>query len=449
MDTPSSVLPHNREAEEYILGGVLMENSSLDIVCEIISPDDFYTERHRIIYEEMLRLTEKGLPIDLVSLTEAIERKGKQDKVGGGSYIAQLGDRIPTTASIEYYARLIREKSVLRALIVGAGEIIKTARNPGEDVPQVLENAEQIIFDINRQLKNKRGGLIRIGVPLQDMYHHLGRMAKGEIDEGVVPTGFIDLDNQLLGGPHRSDLVIVAARPSMGKTSLAMNIAQYVAATEQMGVAVFSLEMGIEQLVLRMLASEAQINQSMVRSGSSLSLLKKDDWSKLLNASSLLSEARLYIDDTPGISPMEIRAKLRRLAAQDDIRLVVIDYLQLMTSSRTRTDSREQEISEISRSLKAIAKEFRVPIMALSQLNRQVESRQNKRPQMSELRESGAIEQDADIICFIYRDEVYNPDTPDKGIAEIIIAKHRNGPTGDVKVKWFPEYTKFADLSNR
>ncbi|HNY64503.1 MAG TPA: replicative DNA helicase [Deltaproteobacteria bacterium] len=449
MEAVSAALPHNKEAEEFLLGGVLLENSSLDLLCEIISPEDFYAERHRIIYEEMLSLMDKGLPIDLVSLTEAIERKGKQDKVGGGSYIAQLADRIPTTANIEYYARLIREKAILRSLIVGAGEIIKTARNPGEEVPQVLEHAEQIIFDINRQLKSKRGGLIKIGVPLQDMYHHLGRVAKGEVDEGVVPTGFIDLDNHLLGGLHPSDLVIIAARPSMGKTSLAMNIAQNVAVMEQMTVAVFSLEMGVEQLVLRMLASEAQINQSAVRSSSSLSLLKKEDWSRLLNASGILSEAPLYIDDTPGISPMEIRAKLRRLAAQNELKLVVIDYLQLMSSSRSRVDSREQEISEISRSLKAIAKEFRIPVIALSQLNRRVEERQNKRPQMADLRESGAIEQDADIICFIYRDEVYNPDTADKGIAELIVAKHRNGPVGDLRFKWFPEYTKFADLSNR
>jgi len=449
MDNDSPVLPHNKEAEEYLLGGVLLENSSLDLISEIISPDDFYTERHRIIYEEMLRLMDKGLPIDLVSLTEAVESNGRQDKVGGASYIAQLADRIPTTANIEYYARLVRDKAILRSLIVGAGEIVKSARNPGEEVSLVLEHAEQIIFDINKQIKNKKGGLVRVGVPLQDMYHKLSRMAKGEIDEGVVPTGFIDLDNFPLGGLHASDIIIIAARPSMGKTSLAMNIAQYVAVTEQLPVAVFSLEMGVEQLVLRMLAAEAQINQSLVRSASSLSLLKKEDWSNLLNASGVLSEAPLYIDDTPGISPMEIRGKLRRLAAQEDIRLVVIDYLQLMTASRSHSDSREQEISEISRSLKAIAKEFHIPVVALSQLNRRVEERQSKRPQMADLRESGAIEQDADIICFIYRDEVYNPDTPDKGIAELIIAKHRNGPTGEIKLSWRPELTKFESYSNR
>ncbi|HHO75789.1 MAG TPA: replicative DNA helicase [Deltaproteobacteria bacterium] len=448
MGDSSLMLPHAKEAEEYILGGILLENSSLDVITEIISPDDFYAERHGIIFEEMLHLMDKGLPIDLVTLIEEIEKKGKQDKVGGASYIAQLADRIPTTANIEYYAKIVRDKSILRSLIEGAGQIIKNARNPIQDIPEVLESSEQIIFNINKQLKDNKGGLVKIGIPLQDMYHNLGRMAKGEIDQGVVPTGFIALDNQLLGGLHRTDLIIIAGRPSMGKTSFAMNIAQFVGVTEQLPVAVFSLEMGIEQLVLRMLASEAEINQSLVRSASSLSMLKKDDWSRLLNASATLSEAPLYIDDTPGISPMEIRAKLRRLVAHHDIRLILIDYLQLMTS-KTRIDSREQEISEISRTLKAIAKEFNIPVIALSQLNRRVEERQNKRPQMADLRESGAIEQDADIICFIYRDEVYNPETPDKGIAELIVAKHRNGPTGEILLSWRPELTRFADLANR
>lgn len=445
MDTPPVSLPHSREAEEYILGGILMENSSLDAVTEIVTPDDFYAERNRILFEEMLRLMDKGLPIDLVSLTEAVERKGRLEKVGGASYISQLADNIPTTANIEYYARLVREKAVLRSLISGAGEIIRSARTPAGEVADVLEAAEQIIYAINRQVKDRKGGLMRIGVPLQDLYHNLSRMANGEVDQGIVPTGFGDLDTQLLGGLHKSDLVIMAGRPSMGKTSLAMNIAQYVSVVEQLPVAVFSLEMGIEQLALRMLASEAWINQSLVRSATSLSMLKKEDWSKLLEASGKLNDSPLYIDDTPGISPMEIRAKVRRLVSQVDVRLLVVDYLQLMTL-KTRTDSREQEISEISRTLKAIAKEFNIPVIAISQLNRRVEERGDKRPMMSDLRESGAIEQDADVICFIYRDEVYNADSPEKGIAEIIVAKHRNGPTGTIRLKWLPEFTRFWEL---
>jgi replicative DNA helicase len=434
MDSSPISPPHNREAEEYILGGVLMENSSFDTVSEIISPADFYAERNRIIFEEMVRLMDKGLPIDLVSLTEAIEARGRLDKVGGASYISQLADNIPTTANIEYYARLVREKCILRS--------------PIGEVSEVLDSAEQIIYAINKQVKDRKGGLTRIDVPLHDMYHNLSRIAKGEIDQGVVPSGFSDLDNLLLGGLHRSDLIIVAGRPSMGKTSLAINIAQYVAVTEQLPVAVFSLEMGIDQLVLRMLASEAWINQSNVRSASSISMLKKEDWSKLLEASGKLSEAPLYIDDTPSITPMEIRAKIRRLISQVDLRMVVVDYLQLM-SIKGRSDSREQEISEISRTLKAIAKEFNIPVIALSQLNRRLEERGDKRPMMSDLRESGAIEQDADVICFIYRDDVYNPDSLEKGIAEIIVAKHRNGPTDKIKLKWWPEYTKFDALDLR
>ncbi|HVN71966.1 MAG TPA: replicative DNA helicase [Desulfomonilia bacterium] len=448
MESSPVSLPHSREAEEYILGGVLLENSSLDAITELISPEDFYAERNRIIFEEMIRLMDKGLPIDLISLTESIEQRGRLDKVGGAIYISQLADNIPTTANIEYYAKLVRDKSILRSLITGAGEIVKSVRTHAGEVSDILDTAEQIIYAINKQVKDRKGGLIKIGVPLHELYHNLSRMAKGEIDQGVVPSGFSDLDNQLLGGLHRSDLIIVAGRPSMGKTSLAMNIAQYVAVTEQLPVAVFSLEMGIEQLVLRMLASEAWINQSHVRSATSLSMLKKEDWSKLLGASGKLSEAALYIDDTPGISPMEIRAKMRRLVSQEDVRLVVVDYLQLM-AIKGRTDSREQEISEISRTLKAIAKEFNIPVIAISQLNRRVEERGDKRPLMSDLRESGAIEQDADVICFIYRDDVYNPDSTEKGLAEIIVAKHRNGPTGTIKLKWWPEYTKFDDLDLR
>ena len=305
--------------------------------------------------------------------------------------------------------------------------------------------SEQIIFNINREMKNVRSGLIKLGSILPDVYHNLSRLSQGEIVQGAVPTPYPDLNEILMGGLHATDLIIVAARPAMGKTSLAMNIAGYVAVTEKIPVVVFSLEMGRDQLALRMLASEAQINQTKVRTA----MLKREEWSVLVDAMNLISEAPLYIDDTAGISPMEIRSKLRRLASREDIGLVVIDYLQLMTANG-RNDSREQEISDISRTMKAIAKEFNVPVIALSQLNRRVEQRgDNKRPQMSDLRESGAIEQDADIICFIYRDEVYNPDTPHKGLAEVIIAKHRNGPTDTVKLTWIPELTKFESFSNR
>jgi len=435
-------LPHNREAEEFILGGVLLENAALDAITEKIAPTDFYSERHRIIFEEMLSLREKGLPIDFVSLSEAIEARSLMDKVGGASYIAQLADRIPTTANLEYYANLMRDKAILRALISGAGEIIKLARTPVASVSEAVESAEQIIFNINKELGVQKKGLVKAKGLVNDLFKKIESIHKGEIDQGSVPTGFMDMNTILMGGLHPTDLIIIAGRPSMGKTSLAMNIAEHVALAEKVPVAVFSLEMGQEQLLLRLLASHARVDQTRLRNSRFLS---KDDWSKLVNACGDLYEAPLYIDDTPGISPMEMRAKLRRLALNEDLGLVVVDYLQLMTS-RVRTDSREQEISDISRSLKAIAKEFHLPVIALSQLNRRVEERGDKRPMMSDLRESGAIEQDADIICFIYRDEVYNPDTEHKGEAEIIIAKHRNGPTGHFKLRWDAELTKFESL---
>jgi len=444
LEDTAITLPHNREAEEFILGGVLLENAALDTITEKIVPTDFYSERHRIIFEEMLALREKGLPIDFVSLSEAIEARSLMDKVGGASYIAQLADRIPTTANIEYYANLMRDKAILRALISGAGEIIKLARAPVAAVGEAVESAEQIIFNINKELGLQKKGLIKAKGLVNDLFKKIESIHKGELDQGGVPTGFMDMNTILMGGLHPTDLIIVAGRPSMGKTSLAMNIAEHVALSEKVPVAVFSLEMGQEQLLLRLLASHARVDQTRLRNSR---FLGKEDWSKLVNACGEIYEAPLYIDDTPGISPMEMRAKLRRLALNENLGLIVVDYLQLMTS-RVRTDSREQEISDISRSLKAIAKEFHLPVIALSQLNRRVEERGDKRPMMSDLRESGAIEQDADIICFIYRDEVYNPETEHKGEAEIIIAKHRNGPTGHFKLRWDPELTKFESLED-
>ncbi|HOM29054.1 MAG TPA: replicative DNA helicase [Deltaproteobacteria bacterium] len=447
MDDKSLSLPYSREAEEYILGGILMENTALDSVCTIVSAEDFYIERNRILFEQMVRLMDKGLPIDLVSLTESVERTGKLDKVGGAAYISQLADIVPTTANIEYYARIVRDKSILRSLINGASEIIRQARSQAGEVADILESAEQIVYAINREIEQSGRGLTKIGQPIQNLYEKLRRMASGEVDPGIVSTGFERLDIQLLGGLHRSDLIIIAGRPSMGKTSLALNIAQNVAVRERLPVAVFSLEMGIDQLALRMLAAEAWVDQGLVRSSMSVQRLRKEDWSKLIEASEKLYEAPIYIDDTPGVSPMEIRSKVRRLMSQVDLRLIVVDYLQLM-SLKARTDSREQEISEISRTLKAIAKEFNVPLIAVSQLNRRVEERHDKRPMMSDLRESGAIEQDADVICFIYREDFYTKDKgmPPTGIAEVIVAKHRNGPTGTVELVWMPEFTRFGDL---
>jgi replicative DNA helicase len=435
-------VPQSVEAEEYILGGVLLENSALDMVTETISPEDFYSERNRIIYAEMLNLRDKGLPIDYVSLSESVSMKGKLDSIGGVSYITKLTDRIPTTANIEYYAKLLKDKSLLRSLILGANSIIKIARDPIEDVSEALQEAEQIIFNINKGINVGKSGLVKIKPLVAETYHTLTRIASGEVSGSGIDPGFIDLNNILLGF-HPSDLIIIAGRPSMGKTSLAMNIASYVACEEKLPVAIFSLEMSKEQLVLRLLASEARVDQTKVRNAH----LTREEWSSLIESADRLSNAFLYIDDTPGISIGEIRSKLRRMAASEGLRLLVIDYLQLMSSRRG--DSREQEIADISRSLKAIAKEFNVPVIALSQLNRSPETREGNRPKMGDLRESGAIEQDADVVCLIYREDYYKSDTEEKGITEIIIGKNRNGPTDTIKLKWFPQYTRFGDYTER
>jgi replicative DNA helicase len=445
LEDLSSALPHNRDAEEFILGGVLLENAALDEIVDVLTASDFYSERNRLIYDEMLMLRDKGISIDYVTLAEALDRKGKLEKAGGAVYIGQLTDRIPTSADIEYYAGIVKDKAIIRSLIIGANEIVKIARTNVSDVSIAVESAEKIIFDINRELKNEAIGLVHAKELVNTLYDKIKLISEGKIEEGGIKSGYSDLDAKLMGGLHSSDLIIIAGRPGMGKTSLAMNIAEHVAVYENKPVALFSLEMGRDQLLLRILSSISAVPQNRLRDSR---YLKSEEWIELTKASAKIYDAPLYIDDTAGISPMEIRAKLRRLALRErDLALVVVDYLQLM-KIKTRIDSREQEISEISRSMKAIAKEFKIPVIALSQLNRNVEARGDKRPMMSELRESGAIEQDADIIFMIYRDEFYNPDTQDKGIAEINIAKHRNGPTGEFKLKWIPELTKFANLDD-
>jgi len=446
LEETIAILPHNNDAEEFILGAVLLENSAMDEIIDVLPPQDFYSERNRMLYEEMLILRDKGIPIDYITLAESLDRKGKLDKAGGAAYIGQLTDRVPTTADIGYYASIVKDKAIIRSLITGANEIVKIARTNAGEVSDAVESAEKIIFDINRELRNEASGLIRTKELVNTLYDRIKLISEGKIEEGGIKTGFSDLDTKLMGGLHPSDLIIIAGRPGMGKTSLAMNIAEHVAVYENRPVALFSLEMGRDQLLLKILSSISGVYQTRLRYSR---YLKSEEWLELTTASAKIYDAPMYIDDTAGISPMEIRAKLRRLAIREkDLALVVVDYLQLM-KIKGRVDSREQEISEISRSMKAIAKEFKVPVIALSQLNRNVEARGDKRPMMSELRESGAIEQDADIILLIYIDEVYNPDTQDKGIAEINIAKHRNGPTGEFKLSWTPELTKFRNLDDR
>jgi replicative DNA helicase len=444
LEDTTATLPHNKDAEEFILGAILLENSALDEIIDVLSCADFYSERNKMLYEEMLLLRDKGIPIDYITLAESLDRKSKLEKAGGAAYIGQLTDRVPTTSDIEYYAGIVKDKAIIRSLITGASEIVKIARTNAGDVSDAVEAAEKIIFDINRDMRSESSGLVKAKDLVNTLYDKIKLISEGKIEEGGIKTGFTDIDTKLMGGLHSSDLIIIAGRPGMGKTSLAMNIAEHVAIFENKPVAFFSLEMGRDQLLLKILSSISGIYQSKLRDSR---YLKNEDWVKLTNASAKIYDAPMYIDDTAGITPMEIRAKLRRLALKEkDLALVVVDYLQLM-KIKGRTDSREQEISEISRSMKSIAKEFRIPVIALSQLNRKAEEGEEKRPKMSQLRESGAIEQDADIILLIYRDEVYNPEkTQDKGIAEINIAKHRNGPTSEFKLKWIPEMTKFVNL---
>ena len=433
--------PQNLEAEQSILGSILLENSAINSVLEFLSAGDFYSEAHRKIFNIIVELSEKNEPVDLITLSNALRGKKMLDNVGGASYLASLVDNVPSAANVANYAKIVKEKSILRGLIGSATEIIESCYETGSDVDQVLDKAEHSIFEIS---ENKvRPSFYPIRDIVKDSFRSIEDLyARKELITGVA-TGFEKIDD-LTSGLQNSDLIIVAGRPSMGKTAFALNIAQYAALEGKTPVAIFSLEMSKEQLAFRLLAAEAKVDSHRLRKG----FLGETDWPKLTTAAGRLSEAPLFIDDTPAITVLEMKAKSRRLKADTGLGLIVVDYIQLMRSSGYR-DSREQEISEISRSLKALAKELRLPVIALSQLNRKVEDRTNRRPQMADLRESGAIEQDADVIAFIYRDEVYNKseDNPEKGIAEIIIGKQRNGPTGTVKLAFLEKFTSFENLA--
>ncbi|MDD3249598.1 MAG: replicative DNA helicase [Smithellaceae bacterium] len=433
--------PQNIEAEQSILGSILLENSAVNAAQEILHKDDFYSEAHRKIFSVIEQLADKNEPVDLITLSNALTDKGLLDSVGGVAYLASLVDNVPSAANVANYAKIVKEKAILRGLIGSATEIINSCYETGSDVDQVLDKAEHRIFEIS---ENK----VRTSFyPIKDIVRESFRaiedlFTRKELITGVA-TGFDKIDD-MTSGLQDSDLIIIAGRPSMGKTAFALNIAQHAAMETQTPVAIFSLEMSKEQLAFRLLASEARVDSQRLRKG----FLGETDWPKLTGAAGRLSEAPLYIDDTPAITVLEMKAKSRRLKADRDLGLIVVDYIQLMRSQGNQS-SREQEISEISRSLKALAKELRLPVIALSQLNRKVEDRPNRRPQMADLRESGAIEQDADVIAFIYRDEVYNKsdDNPDKGVAEIIIGKQRNGPTGLVKLAFLDRFTTFENLA--
>jgi replicative DNA helicase len=442
-DNLRKVPPQNLEAEASVLGGILLENEAINRVLEIIAPVDFYRESHRKIFRAMMELTDRSEPADLITLSELLKGKGDLEAVGGSAYLASLADQVPTAANIAHYARIIREKAILRQLITSATEIATRGFEEQGNVDEFLDAAEKVIFDIAE--KKIKASFVSVGDMIKDTLKAVERLYERKEMVTGVPTGFKDFD-KLTAGLQPSELIIVAGRPSMGKTAFALNIAANAALNAGMGVAVFSLEMAREQLVLRMLCSEARVDNSKVRAG----YLGERDFPKLANAAGRLHEALIYIDDTPAISVLELRAKTRRLIRDRDkkVGLVIVDYLQLMRGMGNASN-REQEISEISRSLKALAKELRVPVIALSQLNRRVEDRGDRRPMMADLRESGAIEQDADVIAFIYRDEVYNTKSSDKGVAEIIVAKQRNGPIGTVNLAFLNEYTRFEDLAER
>ena len=438
-DVLRRIPPQSLEAEESVLGGILLDNTAVDRVLEFVRADDIYREAHRRIFRAQLALAERNEPVDLITLAETLRQRGELQDVGGAAYLAELAERVPTAANVNHYARIVREKAILRSLISTATEIATKGYEDTRDVKDLLDRAEQSIFAISE--REVKPAFVRIDALMNATFKIVEKLHQQKQAVTGVTTGFIDLD-RLTAGLQPSDLIIIAARPSMGKTAFALNIASNAALRGGYGVAVFSLEMSKEQLALRMLCSEARVDLARVRTGH----LAPGELGELAQSAHVLIETPIYIDDTPAITVLELRAKARRLWRDpaSKLGLIVVDYLQLMRSSEGK-DSREQEISEISRSLKALAKELQVPVIALSQLNRQVENRSPAVPRLSDLRESGAIEQDADVIMFIYRDEAYNDNSDRKGLADIIIAKQRNGPVGKVELAFLREYTRFEN----
>jgi replicative DNA helicase len=430
--------PQDVDAERSVLGAMLLEEAAVSEVMALLVPEDFYRAGHAKIFESMVGLYEKNEPVDEVTVAAHLRGIGALETVGGAAFLASLTESTPTAANAQYYARIVRDRSVARRLIQAATSIAGSGYEGGGDVEILLDQAEARIFEITS--KRDQRSFVPLKEVVKDAFKRIEALYERKEAVTGCPTGFVDLD-KLTAGLQPADLIIVAGRPSMGKTALALNMGLNAAVRAKTPVAVFSLEMSKEQLVMRMLCSEARIDGQRMRGG----FLKDSDWPRLAKAAGQLAEAPLYIDDTGAISVLEMRAKSRRLQAEKGLGLIIVDYLQLMRG-RAASEGREREISEISRGLKALAKELQVPVVALSQLNRSLEQRTDKRPMLSDLRESGAIEQDADVICFVYRDEYYNAESPDKGIAEVIIGKQRNGPTDTVKMRFFKEYTKFENL---
>jgi replicative DNA helicase len=439
--------PQSLEAEQAVIGGLLLDNTAFDRLADLLRPDDFYRGDHRQIYTAITSLIDKAHPADVVTVHEALSTIGKAEEIGGLIYLNRLAQDTPSAANIRRYAEIVRDRAILRRLIAVADDIANQALNPqGRDTRSLLDEAESKIFNINEEGARGRSGFQSLPDLLSQVVDRIGQLYDQSNHSGItgVPTGFTDLD-KMTSGFQPGDLVIVAGRPSMGKTAFSLNIGEHVAVDQSLPVAVFSMEMGATQLAMRMVCSVGRLDQQRVRTGQ----LVDDDWPRLTNAIQKMQDSQLYIDETPGLNALELRSRARKLSRQcGQLGLVIVDYLQLMSSASASGENRATEISEISRSLKGLAKELQCPVIALSQLNRSLEQRPNKRPVMSDLRESGAIEQDADVIIFIYRDEVYNPDSPEKGTAEIIIGKQRNGPIGTVRLTFLGKYTKFENYSS-
>lgn len=438
---PDKLQPHNVEAEEAVLGSLLIDPDAILQVSTFLDPTDFYVERHGWVYEAVRDLHERREPADLVTLTDELERRGQLRDIGGPAYLSSLINATPTSIHVEFYARIVERTGILRRLIDAAGQIARLAYQDTHDAEEVIDRAEEIIFNVSarrtdRDLRPIRQILDKFYDRIEYLHQHQGEIIG-------IPTGLADLD-KLLGGLQRSDMVVMAGRPGMGKTSLALSIALQSARRWQKRVAVFSLEMSDEQLVQRLVSAETGIDSQRLRLGA----IQDDEWPTFIQATNLLGNAPIFIDDTPAISALELRSKARRLHAEHGLDLLIVDYLQLMRGD-FRSENRQQEISFISRSIKGLARELNIPVLALSQLSRQVESRHDKRPMLSDLRESGSIEQDADVVLFIYRDEVYNPDTELPNIAEIIVSKHRSGPTGVFSVYFKKQLAQFVDLEVR
>ncbi|SDH39029.1 replicative DNA helicase [Propionivibrio dicarboxylicus] len=438
--------PHSLEAEQSVIGGLLLDNAAFDKIADRISESDFYRDEHRRIFRQIQRMLERGKPVDAVTVAEGLDIAGEASETGGLAYLGELASNTPSAANIVRYAEIVRDRALLRQLVTAGDEIADSALNPvGRDPKQLLDEAEAKVFAIAEGGFRHQSGFQHINPLLTQVVERIQELHDRDNPSEItgIPTGYHDLDART-SGLQPGDLLIVAGRPSMGKTSFALNMAEHVAIEVGLPVAVFSMEMGGAQLAMRMLSSVGRLDAHRVRTGR----LNDDEWARLSFALGKMHEAPMYIDETPALNPIDLRARARRLARQcGKLGLIVIDYLQLMSSANGNGENRATEISEISRSLKGLAKELGVPLIALSQLNRSLEQRPNKRPVMSDLRESGAIEQDADVIMFIYRDEVYHPDSPDKGSAEIIIGKQRNGPIGTVRLAFLGEYTRFENFA--